>query len=61
MLGYLDPLTAVVLGILILGEPAGPVKMLGVALILSGSILAELLSGNKGLTRRRPEKLRRAA
>ncbi len=61
VLGYLDPLTAVVLGILILGEPAGPVKMLGVALILSGSILAELLSGNKGLTRRRPEKLRRAA
>lgn len=44
--GYLEPLSAVVLSALVLGEAMGPVRILGAALIIGGAASCELL-GNK--------------
>ena len=44
--GYLEPLSAVVLSALVLGEAMGPVRILGAALIIGGAASCELF-GNK--------------
>ena len=41
--GYLEPLSAVVLSALVLGEAMGPVRILGAALIIGGAASCELL------------------
>lgn len=43
--GYLEPLSAVILSALILGEPLGPAQIAGAALIVGGAAFGEL-SGN---------------
>lgn len=40
-LGYLEPLTAVALGVMALGEPMGLLQALGVVLIIGGAIACE--------------------
>lgn len=47
VLSYLDPLMAVVLSALILGESIGPLQLVGAACILGGAMFAEL-SGRMG-------------
>jgi len=42
-LGYLEPLTAVVLGVVVLGEPMAFVQVVGAALIIGGAIACELV------------------
>lgn len=46
--GYLEPLSAVVLSAVVLGEAMGPVRILGAALIIGGAASCELL-GDKQL------------
>lgn len=49
MLGYLEPLSAVVLAVVLLGEPMGATQAVGAALILGGAFAAEA-----GAPKRRP-------
>ena len=44
---YLDPLTAVLLAALLLGEPMGALQLMGAACILGGAIFAELAGERK--------------
>lgn len=39
--GYIEPLTAVVLAALVLGEPMGPVQVLGAAMVIGGALFCE--------------------
>ena len=48
--GYLEPLSAVALSALILGEPMGPAQIAGAALIVGGAAFGEL-SGSKAAKR----------
>jgi len=41
--GYLEPLSAVILSALILGEPMNTAKIIGAVLIIGGAIAVELL------------------
>lgn len=41
-MSYLEPLTALIVSALFLGEKLGGVQMLGAALILGGAIVGEL-------------------
>lgn len=43
VLGYLEPLSAVVLSTLVLGEPFGPSRVIGTACILGGAVWCELV------------------
>lgn len=43
--GYLEPLSAVALSALVLGEPMGPVQIIGAALIVGGAAFGELYKG----------------
>lgn len=43
ILGYLEPLSAVILAVVILGESLLPVQIIGAALIIGGAILGEML------------------
>ena len=45
--GYLEPVTALVLAALILGERMSPVQLLGALLIIAGAMTAELLGKAK--------------
>lgn len=42
VLGYLEPLSAVVLAMVLLGEPLGALQLIGAGLILGGAFAAEL-------------------
>ena len=46
-LGYLEPLTAVVLGVAVLGEPMTAIQVTGAALIIGGAIACELVKPAK--------------
>ena len=46
VLGYLEPLSAVVLSALVLGEPFGLARVVGTACILGGAVWCELV-GNR--------------
>lgn len=52
--GYLEPLAAVVLAALILGERMQPLQLCGGALILGGAIFSELSAGKKRRCARTP-------
>lgn len=52
-LGYLEPLTAVILGVAILGEPMSALQAAGAAMIIGGAVACELVKS-------RPAKLRPA-
>lgn len=41
-LGYLEPLSAVLLAVLVLGEPLSALQWMGAALIIGGAVLAEM-------------------
>lgn len=47
MLGYLEPLSAVVLAVILLGEPMSAAQAVGAALILGGALAAEAASSSK--------------
>lgn len=47
VLGYLEPLSAVVLSALVLGEAFGPARVLGAVLVLGGAAASELVGRGK--------------
>ena len=47
VLGYLEPLSSVVMSALVLGEPLGPGRILGAALVLGGALACELVGSRK--------------
>lgn len=59
--GYLEPLSAVVLSALVLGEAMGPVRILGAALIIGGAASCELLGDKTFHLGRRARALRPVA
>lgn len=52
--GYLEPLAAVVLSVLLLGEAAGPAQMLGAALVIGGALFGECVGGRRAPRAARP-------
>ena len=59
--GYLEPLSAVVLSALVLGEAMGPVRILGAALIIGGAASCELFGDKTFRLGRRARALRPVA
>lgn len=45
--GYLEPLSAVVLSVLLLGEPMSPIRALGAVMVLGGAMFGALQSESK--------------
>ena len=59
--GYLEPLSAVVLSAIVLGEAMGPVRILGAALIIGGAASCELFGDKTFHLGRRARALRPVA
>ena len=47
ILGYLEPLSAVLFSVIILNESMSPLQIIGAVLIISGAVFSEICGGNK--------------